>query len=147
MFDLPEAYQGRSTRLRFEGVDSCYYVYVNGTLAGFSKVPHMPAEFDITNLVKDKDNLLHVLVFQWSDGTYLEDQDKWRLNGIFRDVMLLSFGKAHIADIHVDAGLSENFTNGELSMDRVVEAKWRSNAGRRRGGPGRSRRSIRQGRV
>jgi beta-galactosidase len=121
MFDLPEAYKGRSTRLRFEGVDSCYYVYVNGTLAGFSKVPHMPAEFDITNLVKDKDNLLHVLVFQWSDGTYLEDQDKWRLNGIFRDVMLLSFGKAHIADIHVDAGLSENFTKGELSVTALVE--------------------------
>lgn len=120
-FDLPEAFSGRSTRLHFAGVDSCYYVYVNGQLAGFSKVPHMPAEFDITDLVTAWDNRLHVLVFQWSDGTYLEDQDKWRLSGIFRDVMLLSVGKAHIADVLVDAELSDDYRTGLLSVTAEVK--------------------------
>ncbi len=124
-FDLPESFSGRSTRLHFAGVDSCFYVYVNGQLAGFSKVPHMPAEFDVTDLVTAKNNQLHVLVFQWSDGTYLEDQDKWRLNGIFRDVMLLSFGKAHIADVQADASLDDAYTTGTLSVTALVSGSAR----------------------
>lgn len=116
MFDLPEAFLGRGTHLRFEGVDSCYYAYVNGQLAGFSKVPHMPAEFDVTGLVKEKDNVLQVLVFQWSDGTYLEDQDKWRLSGIFRDVMLLSFGETAIYDVKADASLDSDLSTGLLRL-------------------------------
>ncbi len=115
-FDLPEAFEGRQTRLRFEGVDSCYYAYVNGQLAGFSKVPHMPAEFDVSAMVKAKGNELIVLVFQWSDGSYLEDQDKWRQSGIFRDVMLLSFGKAAILDIRADATLDDDMSTGLLSL-------------------------------
>jgi beta-galactosidase len=102
-FSLPAAFAGRQTILRFEGVDSCYYVYVNGRLAGFSKCPHLPAEYDITGLLLDGENTLHVLVFQYSDGTYLEDQDKWRLSGIFRDAMLLSFGSARIEDVRANA--------------------------------------------
>ena len=115
-FDLPEAFFGRSTRLRFEGVDGCFYAYVNGELAGFSKGSHMPAEFDVSGLVKEKDNILQVLVFQWSDATYLEDQDKWRLNGIFRDVMLLSFGEQSILDVRVDAGLDSDMSTGLLDL-------------------------------
>lgn len=114
-FELPEAFEGRRTRIRFEGVDSCFYVYLNGVLAGFSKCPHMPAEFDLTDLLRDGSNMLHVLCFQWSDGTYLEDQDKWRLNGIFRDVMLLSFGKEAIHDLVIDALLDKDYQTGLLT--------------------------------
>jgi len=75
-FTLPEGWADRTTLLKFDGVDSAYFAYVNGVLAGFSKVPHMPAEFDITALVKPGRNEIAVQVLQWSDGTYLEDQDK-----------------------------------------------------------------------
>ena len=115
-FDLPQPFQGRETRIRFEGVDSCYYVFLNGAFIGFSKVPHMPAEFDLTPHVREQGNELHVLVFQWSDGTYLEDQDKWRLNGIFRDVMLLSFADSAILDVVADAGLEDDYTTGDLKI-------------------------------
>lgn len=115
-FDLPDAFSSRVTRLRFEGVDSCFYVYVNGQLAGFSKGSHMPAEFDISALVRKQDNVLQVLVFQWSDATYLEDQDKWRLSGIFRDVMLLSFGHEAIFDVKADASLDSDMSTGLLRL-------------------------------
>lgn len=116
LFDLPEAFLERSTILRFEGVDSCYYAYVNGQLAGFSKGPHMPAEFDVTEFVKPQGNVLQVLVFKWSDGTYIEDQDKWRLSGIFRDVMLLSFGSEAILDVQADASLDSDMATGLLNL-------------------------------
>ncbi|NLC32832.1 MAG: DUF4981 domain-containing protein [Clostridiales bacterium] len=120
-FDLKDTFESRSTVLRFEGADSCYYAYVNGQLAGFSKGPHMPAEFDITELVKPQENILQVLVFKWSDGTYIEDQDKWRHSGIFRDVMLLSFGKAAIVDVQADAGLDSDISTGVLNLKVVVK--------------------------
>ena len=73
-----------------DGVDSCFEVYLNGAYVGMDKVPHMPAEFDVTDKLLEGENILAVKVFKWSDGTYLEDQDKWRLSGIFRDVALIS---------------------------------------------------------
>lgn len=115
-FDMPDGFEGRETRIRFEGVDSCFYVFLNGQFIGFSKVPHMPAEFDLSPHMQRHGNVLHVLVFQWSDGTYLEDQDKWRLSGIFRDVMLLSFGSQCILDIQVDAGLDTDMESGLLQI-------------------------------
>ena len=75
--------------LVFEGVDSCYYVWVNGQFIGYSQVAHAPSEFDITKAVQPGPNRLVVLVYQWSDGTYIEDQDKLRMSGIFRDVYIL----------------------------------------------------------
>ena len=81
--DAPNVY------LNFEGVDSCLYVWVNGTYVGYSQVSHASREFDITDLVKNGRNTLAVLVLKWCDGTYLEDQDKFRMSGIFRDVYLL----------------------------------------------------------
>jgi beta-galactosidase len=119
-FSLPTAFAGRQTILRFEGVDSCYYAYVNGRLAGFSKCPHLPAEYDISGLLSPGENTLHVLVFQWSDGTYLEDQDKWRLSGIFRDAMLLSFGKARIEDVHASADYDADTKAGTLDAAVLV---------------------------
>jgi beta-galactosidase/beta-glucuronidase len=101
-FDLPEEWAGRPVCIRFEGVDSAFYVWVNGARVGFSKVPHMPAEFDLTRLVQPGVNTLAVEVLQWSDGTYLEDQDMWRLSGIFRDVHLYTTAPVTVADLFVN---------------------------------------------
>ncbi|MBQ9263432.1 MAG: DUF4981 domain-containing protein [Clostridia bacterium] len=115
-FTLPAAFEGRQTVLRFEGVSSCYYAYVNGQLAGFTKCPHLPAEFDISALVKPGENRLRVVVLQWSDGTYLEDQDMWRFGGIFRDVALLSFGVSRIEDVQADTDLINDYRDGDLNV-------------------------------
>ena len=78
-----------SAFLNFEGVDSCFYVWINGRYVGYSQVSHMTSEFDVTSLLEDGTNTLAVLVLKWCDGSYLEDQDKFRMSGIFRDVYLL----------------------------------------------------------
>lgn len=114
-FTLPAAWAGRQVFLNFDGVNSAFYVWVNGKLAGFSKVAHMPAEFDITALLHEGENLIAVKVFKWSDGTYLEDQDFWRLSGIFRDVYLLGVPKTHIRDVKVRATLENGYKDGKLS--------------------------------
>jgi len=119
-FRLPEEIEGKKFYLNFDGVNSCYYVYVNGELAGFSKVSHMPAEFDITSLVQPGDNLVAVKVFKWSDATYLEDQDFWRLSGIFRDVYLLTVNEAHIFDVRADASLDAAYKNGLLNIEADI---------------------------
>ncbi|MDR0929622.1 MAG: DUF4981 domain-containing protein [Oscillospiraceae bacterium] len=90
--------------LNFEGVDSCYYLYVNGAFAGFSQVSHSTSEFDITDLLIDGENTLLVKVLKWCVGTYLEDQDKFRTSGIFRDVYLIERPARHLRDffVHTD---------------------------------------------
>ena len=88
-FDLDEAEAGMRRFLYFEGVDSCFYVWVNGEFVGYSQVSHSPSEFEITEQSKAGTNRLSVLVLKWCDGSYLEDQDKFRFSGIFRDVTLL----------------------------------------------------------
>lgn len=92
---------GNKLYIVFEGVDSCFYLYVNEKFAGFSQISHRITEFDITDLVVDGDNKLDVLVLKWCVGSYLEDQDKWRFTGIFRDVYLLERPKCHIRDFAV----------------------------------------------
>lgn len=103
--------------LIFEGVDSCFYVYVNGQFVGYSNVSHRLSEFDITNFVKSGENKLDVLVLKWNFGSYLEDQDKWRFTGIFRDVYILLRPQNHIVDYKIDTTLdgtvSFKLTNGE----------------------------------
>ena len=86
---LRESQTQSRSYLYFEGVDSCFYVWVNGTFAGYSQVSHSPSEFEVTELLADGTNRLDVLVLKWCDGTYLEDQDKFRMSGIFRDVWLI----------------------------------------------------------
>ena len=81
--DAPRIY------LNFEGVDSCFFVWLNGKYTGYSQVPHATAEFDVTEFLEEGENTIAVLVLKWCDGSYLEDQDKFRMNGIFRDVYLL----------------------------------------------------------
>ena len=89
--------------LNFEGVDSCYYVWVNGQFVGFDKVSHCTGEFDVTPYVQAGENTLAVLVLKWCDGSYLEDQDKFRMSGIFRDVYLLFRPESHLRDFTVTA--------------------------------------------
>ena len=79
--------------LNFEGVDSCLFVYVNQQFVGYSQISHCTSEFDITDFLQQGENHLHVLVLKWCDGSYLEDQDKFRMSGIFRDVYLLAARK------------------------------------------------------
>ncbi len=120
-FRMPELENGERVYINFDGVNSAYYVYVNGEQVGFSKVAHMPAEFDITDYIQAGDNLLAVKVFKWSDGTYLEDQDFWRLSGIFRDVYLLTVPNAHIRDVRARATLDESYKNGQLTVEVDTE--------------------------
>ncbi len=96
---------GRKAHLVFEGVDSCFYLWVNGNFAGYSQVSHMTSEFDVSEYLTAGKNRLAVMVLKWCDGSYLEDQDKWRLSGIFRDVYLLTRPQTHISDIFIKTEL------------------------------------------
>ena len=100
-FVLPPTWDGRQVFLNFDGVDSAFYVWVNGHPAGYSQGAHLPSEFNITLYLQPGENVLAVQVFQWSDGSYLEDQDMWRLSGIFRDVYLLAAPGVRLRDVRV----------------------------------------------
>ena len=117
---LPENLENQRVYLNFDGVNSCFYVYVNGEEVGFSKVSHMPSEFDITEFVQGGDNLIAVKVFKWSDGTYLEDQDFWRLSGIFRDVYLLTVPSSHVRDVRCTSALENAYKDGSLCVEADV---------------------------
>lgn len=115
-FDLtPEA--DRVYHLNFEGVDSCYYVYVNGEFVGFSQVSHSTSEFDITPHLRPGRNELVVKVLKWCVGSYLEDQDKLRMSGIFRDVYILARPRAHVCDVSVRTDLSDDWKQGTVRVD------------------------------
>lgn len=115
-FYLDEEYADKNLYLNFEGVDSCFYVWVNGEMVGYSQVSHSTSEFDITKYVKVGNNTLSVLVLKWCDGTYLEDQDKLRFSGIFRDTYILARPKSHIRDFTVKTQLDENYENGKIKL-------------------------------
>lgn len=96
------------TFLHFEGVDSCFYVWLNGTYIGYSQVTHHTSEFDVTRFLRHGENVLAVLVLKWCDGSYLEDQDKFRMSGIIRDVYLIRRPQIHITDYCITSTLSED---------------------------------------
>ena len=102
--------------LNFEGVDSCFYVWMNGSFVGYSQVSHSTSEFDVTDFLKDGTNIIAVLVLKWCDGSYLEDQDKFRMSGIFRDVYLLARPEKGIRDYFVKAAPDASYQNGEVSI-------------------------------
>ena len=102
--------------LNFEGVDSCFYVWINGSYVGYSQVSHMTSEFDITDLLQDGENSIAVLVMKWCDGSYLEDQDKFRMSGIFRDVYILKRPEQAISDYHVKTKIEDMLAKVELDM-------------------------------
>ena len=102
--------------LNFEGVDSCFYVWVNGAYAGYSQVPHATSEFDVTDLLNEGENILAVLVLKWCDGSYLEDQDKFRMSGIFRDVYLLKRPEKTIRDYYITTDVEKDSAVVKLDM-------------------------------
>jgi beta-galactosidase len=102
--------------LNFEGVDSCFYVWINGSYVGYSQVSHMTSEFDITDLLQDGENTIAVLVMKWCDGSYLEDQDKFRMSGIFRDVYILKRPEQAISDYHIKTKIEDMLAKVELDV-------------------------------
>lgn len=102
--------------LNFEGVDSCFYVWINGSYIGYSQVSHMTSEFDVTDVLQDGTNTVAVLVMKWCDGSYLEDQDKFRMSGIFRDVYILKRPKQAISDYHIKTRIEDILAKVEIEM-------------------------------
>ena len=116
-FKIPSGWDGREVILRFDGVYSAYYVWVNGKMVGYAEDSHLASEFNITDFVeKDTENLLAVQVFRWCDGSYIEDQDMVRFSGIYRDVTLWSRPKSGIADFIFTTKLDSGYRNAEVSL-------------------------------
>ena len=119
-FTVPADWQDRHTFITFNGVDSAFFIWVNGEKVGYSQDSRTPAEFDITKYLKDGENLLAVEVYQHSDGSYLEDQDMWRLSGIFRDVYLTSSAPIQLQDFWVKASLTDDYQSGNLNIEATL---------------------------
>ena len=103
--------QGKKYYLNFEGVSSCFYLYINGGFAGYSQVSHCTSEFDISDYLLDGKNRIDVVVVKWCDGSYLEDQDMFRLSGIFRDVYILERSENAVKDIEISFSVSDDLSN------------------------------------
>lgn len=116
-FNISEAWEAKEKYIVFEGVNSCFYLWVNGSFVGYSQGSRMPAEFDITPFVHNGKNRLAVMVLKWCDGSYIEDQDMWRFSGIFRDVYLLARDKAHIRDLFNRQLLAEDMKKALLKCE------------------------------
>jgi len=122
-FELPAGWDKQQIILHFGGVASAFYVWVNGKMVGYSEDSCLPAEFDVTNLVQPGENTVAVQVFRWSDGSYLEDQDHWRMSGIQREVMLLAQPKIAINDFFVKTKFDENLDDALLQIRPVITMK------------------------
>ena len=118
-FDYTHKANAPKAFLNFEGVDSCFYVWLNGQFVGYSEVSHSTSEFDITSVVREGSNTLAVLVLKWCDGSYLEDQDKFRTSGVFRDVYILSRPENFIRDYFTTVALGDD--NGTVRMRFAFE--------------------------
>ncbi len=116
-FTVTEAMLQKDVILTFEGVDSCFYVFVNGQFAAYSQVSHMTSEIDVTPFLHVGSNKLQVLVLKWCDGTYLEDQDKFRLSGIFREVYLLLRDKERVTDFYLHPVVDTSLKKAALTVD------------------------------
>ncbi len=115
-FEYHPRYGGRST-IVFEGVDSCFYLWINGMFVGYSQVSHSTSEFDVTTFVREGSNNIAVLVLKWCDGSYFEDQDKFRQSGIFRDVYMLERSGAGIQDYFIHTNLKNDYTAVDVTVD------------------------------
>lgn len=120
-FFVEESYRDKKIIIRFCGVDSAYHLWINGKKVGYSKVARNESEFDITDLIRvGEENDVTVRVYQWSDGTYLEDQDMWWESGIFRDVELIGVPKDGINDYKVIADLDDEYKNGIFKVEAFL---------------------------
>jgi beta-galactosidase len=115
-FTVPEAWDGRPVFITFDGVYSFFYLWINGEKVGLSKESRGPAEFNITKFIKPGENRMAVEVFRWTDGTYLEDQDTWRMSGIYRDVYLWTPPVVHIRDFEVKTEIDSPFQEAQLNV-------------------------------
>ena len=116
-FTVPEGWDGRQIYLRFGGVSSAFYLWVNGHEVGYSQGSRTPAEFNVTEYLEPGENMVALEVYRYSDGSYLECQDFWRISGIFRDVSLYSWDDLHIRDFQVHTDLDENYVDADLGLD------------------------------
>ncbi|MDQ8179138.1 glycoside hydrolase family 2 TIM barrel-domain containing protein [Pelagicoccus sp. SDUM812005] len=121
-FDVPAAWEGQRIVLHFAGVQSAFYVWVNGEKVGYSQGSMTPAEFDLSSYVRPGANQIAVEVYKWSDASYLEDQDMWRLGGIHREVYLYATPKARIADFGVRTKLDEDYRDAYLAIEPELAA-------------------------
>ncbi len=119
-FRLPPGWAEKQVFLVFEGVDSAFNAWVNGQFGGYSQGAHMPSEFNITPLLHAGENYLAVQVFQWSDGSYLEDQDMWRMSGIFRDVFLVARPAVYVRDARIRTRLDGQYTGAVLELGFAI---------------------------
>ncbi|RCW47437.1 glycoside hydrolase family 2 TIM barrel-domain containing protein [Paenibacillus prosopidis] len=116
-FTVPQSWEGKPVFISFQGVESAFYVWLNGELVGYSEDTFTPAEFDLTPYLVEGENKLAVEVYRWCDASWLEDQDFWRMSGIFRDVYLYTTPEAHIYDFFVKTELDEQYRDAELVID------------------------------
>ena len=128
-FTIPQEWKGRQVFLHFGAVKSFMYVYINGEKAGMGKDAKTPVELNITRYLKEGNNILGVEVFRWSDGSYLECQDMWRMSGINRDVYLYSTPSVRIRDFFVNGDLFSNYTHGMLNVTTVIQNLGQTDAG------------------
>ncbi len=119
-FVIPEEWSGRRVFLHFEGVDSAFHLWVNGQEVGYSQESRLPAEFDITAHLRSGENTVALRVYRWSDGSYVEDQDFWRLSGIYRSVYLWSAPMLHVRDFGVRTVLDSDYDEAVLEIDAWV---------------------------
>lgn len=120
IFTIPENWKGHPVYVSFQGVDSAFYVWLNGEFVGYSEDSFTPAEFDLTPYLVEGENKLAVEVYRWSDASWLEDQDFWRMSGIFREVYLYATPDIHIYDFSVTTDLDESYKNGNLIVKANV---------------------------
>ena len=119
-FDVPDNWDGREVMLHFGSITGYARIYVNGKQVGMTKASKTPAEFNVPPYLKGKDNLLAVQVYRWHDGSYMEDQDFWRLTGIERDVYLQTYPKLTIWDFFLKPDLDDNYRNGVFRGEEAV---------------------------
>lgn len=120
-FFISDDWEGLQVILRFEGVDSAFHIWVNGREVGYSKGSRLPSEFDISPLIHKGKNSLSVRVYQWSDGSYIEDQDMWWLSGIFRDVSLIARPVVHVEDLFVRTELDSQYKDAVMKLNITLE--------------------------
>lgn len=121
-FEVSAEMLERDNIITFEGVSSCFYMWINGKFAGYSQVSHCTSEFNISSFLKEGTNRITVLVVKWCDGSYLEDQDYFRLSGIFREVYILSRSKTRLVDVQIKQDINEDFSLATLNIDCQLTA-------------------------
>src|ERR1043166_7520045 len=121
-FTVPAGWQGRRVLLHFDGVDSAFYAWLNGRKLGYNEDSRTPAEFDVTPYLKPGSNLLAVEVYRFGDGAFLEDQDMWRMSGIFRDVYLWTAPERHIRDYEVHTDLDGAYRDATVNIKTSISS-------------------------